>query len=147
MKTTTTGRHQPDCVHRMSVLPTIPCASATYLSSVHAFGLAGMIPIRLVHMHTSEPHCGEADPFHYSRLTPAEWKKSLRDRRQYTAGRLSTLHVCITPVQCSTSIIHLPDIGAVLSHPPHLYIVHNNLRIGSAMQVMSRRTKLRSSYF
>ena len=90
-------------------------------------------------MHIVDPHCDEADLLKYTRLTPLAWKKSLRDRRQYTAGRLSTLHVCITSVQCSTSNSRLPDIGAVLSHPAHLYIVHTNLRIGSPMQVMSRR--------
>ena len=80
-------------------------------------------------MHIVDPHCYEADLLKYTRLTPIEWKKSLRDRRQYTAGRLSTLHVCITYVQCSTSNIHLHGTGVMLSHPPHLYIIHNNLHI------------------
>ena len=139
MKTTTAGMHQSDCVHRLSVLPTIPCASVTYLLSVYAFDLVGVIPISLVHMHAVDPHCYEADLLKYTCLTPAEWKKSLRARRQYTAGQLITLHACITSVQCSTSNIHLPDIGAVLSHPLHLYVIHTNLRIGTPMQVMSRR--------
>ena len=131
MQITTAGRHQSDCMHRLSELPTIPCASATYLLSGYAFDWVGVIPTSLVHMHAVDPHCYEADLLKYTCLIPAEWKKSLRDRRQYTAGQLSTLHACITSVLCSTPTSQLPDTGVVLSHP--------HLRIGYPAQVMSRR--------
>ena len=78
-------------------------------------------------MHLVDPQCYEADLLKYTRLTPMEWKKSLRGHRQYTAGRLSTLHVCITYVQCSTSNTHIHSTGVMLSHPSHLYIIHDNL--------------------
>ena len=80
-------------------------------------------------MHIVDPQCDEADLLNYTRHTPIEWKKALRDRREYTAGRLSTLHVCITYVQCSTANIHLHGTGVMLSHPSHLYIIHSNLHI------------------
>ena len=80
-------------------------------------------------MHIVDPQCDEADLLKYTRQTPTDWKKALQARRDYTAGRLSTLHVCITYVQCSNSNIHLHGTGVMLSHPPHLYIIHNNLRI------------------
>ena len=45
-RTTSCGRHQPDCMQCMSVLHTIPCALAIYLPSVHTFGSVGLITFR-----------------------------------------------------------------------------------------------------
>ena len=82
-----------------------------------------------MYMHIVDPQCDEADLLNYTRQTPTDWKKALQARRDYTAGQLSTLHVCITYVQCSTANIHLHGTAVMLSHPSHLYIIHNILHI------------------